>query len=596
MTSSPSQLVLSERASTSSLGARSEISLTNSLFANSGSSTGRPIVVSGIKPSLGLAEVVGILTVLWLGPLLSSPLTGVSTTLLSSQLYNTLLTVALSYLIAAALLCVFTELFYYYGDQCGGLYTACKKLNCHSLGHVVLSVSLLAVIVHAGTSMIDLSLYLDRVSSFEIADWQEAWSSSRVDIVAILLLLPLVVCTLFFVNGSAKICIGLSAAVVAAVLCASGYSINHGIQFTDLDTTFTISNNGSYMTSRARSNSSYESGVVRDTDSEDVKLSQFLHQLALVTSPLLVPALLSALSEDCKMKRHHALIAGIVTYVVTMLLHILFSLSISHITSSDDVYMDQLLLTIGVPQPLTIIMTVITSVTLYIRAVIILACGCRVMLGVAMFKEEDGLTGRFCTILRVPIVINTCIILLCAALVTSNGADVRALAMLLIFCFAMLGSVVQVLHRYILEEVTETTPIVGNFGSLKVQSTVRYLLAVLISAACFLWVSTLMDGILDHIYEVDMTWTVIQIFCVLAVVLCISIIASFKMATVEKPFRTIWTPTLPCVSIVICTFVIVTNWTYGLIMLGCIIILTVLVWVYDKLLRSCCCSVSVDNR
>ena len=122
-----------------------------------------------------------------------------------------------------------------------------------------------------------------------------------------------------------------------------------------------------------------------------------------------------------------------------------------------------------------------------------------------MFKEEDGLTGRFCTILRVgtythththththaltrsnvlrniprntltlhshnthitltlhshythitltihshytyitlilqvPIVINTCIILLCAALVTSNGADVRALAMLLIFCFAMLG-------------------------------------------------------------------------------------------------------------------------------------------------------------
>ena len=26
------------------------------------------------------------------------------------------------------------------------------------------------------------------------------------------------------------------------------------------------------------------------------------------------------------------------------------------------------------------------------------------------------------------------------------------------------GSVVQVLHRYILEEVTETTPIVGNFG------------------------------------------------------------------------------------------------------------------------------------
>ena len=37
--------------------ARSEISLTNSLFANSGSSTGRPIVVSGIKPSLGLAEV-----------------------------------------------------------------------------------------------------------------------------------------------------------------------------------------------------------------------------------------------------------------------------------------------------------------------------------------------------------------------------------------------------------------------------------------------------------------------------------------------------------------------------------------------------------
>ena len=46
------------------------------------------------------------------------------------------------------------------------------------------------------------------------------------------------------------------------------------------------------------------SGVVRDTDSEDVKLSQFLHQLALVTSPLLVPALLSALSEDCKMKRY----------------------------------------------------------------------------------------------------------------------------------------------------------------------------------------------------------------------------------------------------------------------------------------------------
>ncbi|KAL5272409.1 hypothetical protein ACHWQZ_G000567 [Mnemiopsis leidyi] len=503
------------------------------------------------------------------------------------------ISITVAFIIAALISGLFAELHHYHNDDCGGIVSVASTVSGNVLSYLTLSASMVAVIFQISDSVIQLADLIDRQSGLAFTDETHHWSV-KIGMLTLLILLVIFLSTLFGILIISRVAVILAFSCFAFSYVFAGYGIHHKHFHEHLH----LSSNGLSPWEETQLQSYMAKGV-NDMDDDgyiDSGLHSYITYLIKTVGQMLIINLLLPLTEDNKIKKHRINVIGAAVFAAVSATSLFMNLTLAHITSDLDVFVDQAGLTMGMPKELVLTISVTVGLAIVARAILVLYSVARVACYVVVRREETGNTFRPCKILKVPMFVNGIQCAVVTGTLFIEKEDVTQFALVSLFIYVFFGAICHILHRFSSLKSSEPTPVVesnGIFGSLQPFKAIKILVVTVVISSLALCIS---DIVSDYIpmptYYSKQIYAIVRIFLALTFIGTVSVMASFEqrhgIAGLYKWL--LWTPLVPCSAILLSCVTIVYNWFWGAIMSAVVLLLAANLFIIDKLTGTICCT------